>query len=148
MPYYYVWLTLAVIFIIIEIFSAGFFYACFAVGALAAWVTSLVTGSIIWQIVIFCIVSVALIPVSRIFARRVTDHSVPQAGVDALIGLTGVVTENIRPAEDVGKVRVDNQGWRAVATEDIDAGTKIRVTAIKGARLVVETVDEKGVNDE
>ena len=148
MPYFYVWLTLAVIFIIVEIFTAGFFYACFAVGALAAWVTSLITGSVVWQVVIFCLVSVGLIPVSRTFARRVTDHSVPQAGVDALIGLTGVVTENIRPADDVGKVRVDNQGWRAVASEDIDAGAKIRVTAVKGARLVVEMVDEKGADDE
>lgn len=148
MPYHYVWLTLAVIFIIIEIFSAGFFYACFAVGALAAWLTSLLTGSVVWQVVVFCAVSVALIPASRIFARRVTDHSVPQAGVDALIGLTGVVTESIRPADDVGKVRVDNQSWRAAASEDIDAGAKIRVTAVRGARLVVEKVGEKGVNNE
>lgn len=148
MPYHYVWLTLAVIFIIIEIFTAGFFYACFAVGALAAWVTSLITGSVVWQVVVFCLVSVALIPVSRIFARRVTDHSVPQAGVDALIGLTGVVTENIRPADDVGKVRVDNQSWRAMASVDIDAGAKITVKAVRGARLVVETVDEKGANNE
>jgi membrane protein implicated in regulation of membrane protease activity len=148
MPYHYVWLTLAVIFIIIEIFTAGFFYACFAVGAMAAWVTSLITGSVVWQVVVFCAVSVALIPVSRVFARRVTDHSVPQAGVDALIGLTGVVTESIRPADDVGKVRVDNQSWRAVAAVDIDVGAKIMVTAIQGARLVVETVGEKGANHE
>jgi membrane protein implicated in regulation of membrane protease activity len=148
MAYHYVWLTLAVIFIIIEIFTAGFFYACFAVGALAAWVTSLITGNVVWQVVIFCLVSVGLIPVSRVFARRVTDHSVPQAGVDALIGLTGVVTENIRPSDDVGKVRVDNQSWRAMASEDIDAGEEIRVTAVRGARLVVEKAGEKGVSNE
>jgi membrane protein implicated in regulation of membrane protease activity len=148
MAYHYVWLTLAVIFILVEIFTAGFFYACFAVGALAAWVISLITGNVVWQIVVFCAVSVGLIPVSRIFARKVTDHSVPQAGVDALIGMTGVVTENIRPSDDVGKVRVDNQSWRAVASEDIDAGAKIKVTAVRGARLVVQTAGEKGVSNE
>jgi membrane protein implicated in regulation of membrane protease activity len=106
---YYVWLIIAVLFIIVEIFAAGFFYACFAVGALAAWASSLITANPIWQIIIFCAVSVGLIPVSRIFARKVTDESVPQAGADALVGLNGIVTEAIRPADDAGKMRADGQ---------------------------------------
>ncbi len=146
MPFY-VWLIIAIVFIIVEIFAAGFFYACFAVGALAAWASSLITGNPIWQIVIFCAVSVGLIPVSRIFARKITDESVPQAGADALVGLTGIVTEAIRPAEDAGRVRIDGQNWRVLAAEDIEAGVEIKVTAVRGARLTVETVDAKGGNN-
>ena len=146
MPFY-VWLIIAIAFIIVEIFAAGFFYACFAMGALAAWVSSLITGNPIWQIVVFCVVSIGLIPVSRVFARRVTDESVPQAGADALVGLTGIVTETIRPADDVGKVRVDGQSWRALAEDDIETGVKIKVTAVRGARLMVEAVDRKGENN-
>jgi len=77
MPFY-AWLIIAVIFTIIEIFTAGFFYACFAAGAIVAWASSLVTGSALWQIIVFCVVSVGLIPITRIFARRVTDESVPR----------------------------------------------------------------------
>ena len=94
---YYIWLILAVLFVVVEIFTAGFFYACFAAGALSAMVTGFITRAIlgasayglVWQIVVFCVVSVALIPVSRTFARRISDNSVPQAGADALIGLQG-----------------------------------------------------------
>jgi membrane protein implicated in regulation of membrane protease activity len=88
-----------------------------------------------------------LIPVSRIFARKVTDESVPQAGADALVGLTGIVTEAIRPADDTGKVRVDGQNWRAVASEDIEAGTEIKVMALRGARRRVKTIDAKRGNN-
>jgi membrane protein implicated in regulation of membrane protease activity len=88
---FYIWLILAVLFVIVEIFTAGFFYACFAAGALCAMITGFVTDAalgnseygLVWQIVVFCVVSVILIPVSRSFARRVSDTSVPQAGVDA-----------------------------------------------------------------
>ena len=146
MPFY-VWLIVAVVFIIVEIFAAGFFYACFTLGALAAWASSLITGNPIWQIVIFCVVSIGLIPVSRIFARKITDESVPQAGADALVGLSGIVTEAIRPAEDTGRVRVDGQNWLAVGAEDIEVGAKIKVTALRGARLTVEAIDAKGGNN-
>ena len=144
---YYIWLIIAVLFILVEIFAAGFFYACFAIGALVASASGLITGNPIWQIVIFCVVSVGLIPVSRIFARKVTDESVPQAGADALVGLTGFVTEAIRPADDAGNVRVDGQNWRAVASEDIEVGAKIKVIALRGARLTVEAIDAKGGNN-
>ena len=143
MPYY-VWLIIAVLFITVEIFSVGLFYVCFAAGALAGMITGFITGSIVWQIVVFCVVSVALIPISRIFARRVTDDSVRQAGADALIGMTGMVTEAIRPTENVGKVTVDGQNWRADSSADIERGTKIRVTAVKGAKLIVNVLDNNG----
>ena len=146
MPFY-VWLIIAVAFIIVEIFATGFFYACFAVGALAAWASTLITGNPIWQIVVFCVVSIGLIPVSRVFARKVTDESVPQAGADALVGLTGIVTEAIKPADDVGKVRVDGQSWRAMAADDIEVGARIKVTAVRGARLIVEAIEVKGGNN-
>jgi inner membrane protein len=88
-------------------------------------------------------VSVGLIPVTRLFARRVTDESIPQGGADALIGLQGVVLEDIIPHENLGKVRVDNQEWRASAEDDIKAGSKIKVVAVKGATLIVETISRK-----
>jgi len=142
MPFY-VWLTLAIIFTLIEIFTSGFFYACFAAGALAAWAVNLVTPSPAWQIMVFCLVSVGLIPLTRTFARRVTDESIPQAGADALIGIQGIVLEAINSHENLGKVRVENQEWRASASADIGVGSKIKVIAVKGATLLVEPVSGK-----
>ena len=146
---YYIWLILAVLFVVVEIFTAGFFYACFAVGALSAMVTGFITKAalgasaygLVWQIVVFCVISVALIPVSKTFARRISDNSVPQAGADALIGLQGTVIETINPVEDVGKVKVDGQVWRAVAPEIIDSGSTVKVTDVRGAKLTVEKVN-------
>jgi len=153
---YYIWLILAVLFILVEIFTAGFFYACFAVGALSAMVTGFITNGflgaspygLVWQIVVFCIVSVVLIPISRIFAGRIADKSVPQAGADALIGLNGVVTETIDPAEDVGKVKVDGQVWRANASGIIEKGSAIKVTDVRGAKLTVEEMNKQGGNND
>lgn len=152
---YYIWLILAVLFVVVEIFTAGFFYACFAVGALSAMVTGFITkgmlGSspygLVWQIVVFCVVSVALIPVSRIFARKISDDTVPQAGADALVGLIGIVTETVNPAEDVGKVKVDGQVWRANAAGVIEKGSSVKVVDVRGAKLTIEEIDKQGGNN-
>jgi membrane protein implicated in regulation of membrane protease activity len=139
---YYVWLIIAVLFLIVEIFTAGFFFACFVVGALGALVTGWLGGNYVWQIIAFCVVSVALIPVSRIIARRVSDDSVPQAGADALIGLTGIVTDSIIPDRDLGKVLVDGQPWRATASGNIDKDARVKVVNVRGAKLIVEVIQQ------
>lgn len=149
---YYIWLILAVLFIIVEIFTAGFFYACFAVGALAAMITGFMTNSLmegspyglVWQIVIFCVVSIALIPISRNFARRISDSSLPQAGADALIGLEGIVIETIRPAESIGKVKVDGQVWIAAASDIMEKGTAVKIVNVRGVKLEVELTPKNG----
>ena len=147
MPFY-LWLIVAIIFIIFEIFTAGFFYACFGAGALAALVTALVTDSIIWQIVIFCVVSVVLIPATRSLAKKIGDDSVPQAGADALIGLNGIVTETIKTTGETGMVKVDGQSWRANADSVITEGAEIKVINVRGAKLIVEEVVKQGGSDD
>jgi len=142
MPFY-VWLTIAVIFTIVEIFTAGFFYACFAAGAVAAWITTIFTGNGIIQILVFCLVSVGLIPLTRSFARRVTDESVPQAGADALVGAIVVVTETIKSDHEQGKVLIQGQEWIAESSQAIAKGAKARIASVKGARLVIKPLDKE-----
>ena len=141
---WYLWLIVAIIFIIVEIFTAGFFYACFGAGALAAMITAYFTGSIVWQIVVFCVVSVILIPMTRSLARKISDDSVPQAGADALIGMTGLVTETVKLSEESGMVRVDGQNWRANADSEIAEGESVKVIDVRGAKLIVKVVVKQG----
>lgn len=143
MPFY-LWLIVAIIFIIVEIFTAGFFYACFGAGALAAMITAYFTQNIIWQIGVFCVVSVALIPATRSLAKKISDDSVPQAGADALIGMTGLVTKAIKPTDATGMVRVDGQRWRANAINEVAEGAQIKVIDVRGAKLIVEEVVKQG----
>jgi membrane protein implicated in regulation of membrane protease activity len=48
----------------------------------------------------------------------------------------------IDPDKDIGQVRVDGQVWQAVAPEIINAGEKIVVTEVRGARLYVTKLNK------
>jgi len=64
------WIAIAVIFLILEIASFSFFYACFALGAILAGVSTFLTDAVTLQALIFMIFSVVLIPPSRPLARK------------------------------------------------------------------------------
>ncbi|MCD6162623.1 MAG: NfeD family protein [candidate division Zixibacteria bacterium] len=137
----YIWLILAAILIVIEIFTAGFFIACFALGALVAAGIAYVSPSMGYQAAGFVIVSVIAIPISRILAKRFAEDQTPQAGVDALIGKTAVVIEDIVPISQKGQVKIEGESWRALASDEIKVGETVKIIEVKGTMLKVQKLE-------
>lgn len=133
----YLWLAAMVIFLIVEIMTPGLVFACFAVGALGAAATSLVTDSYLIQLAVFAFSTIVLIPLTRPLAKKITKESPQKSNVDAMVGKSGLVVKAIDPVAEAGQVRVGGQVWQAVATEPIDEGAQITVDKVQGARLYV-----------
>ena len=70
--------------------------------------------------------------------RRMRREKV-QTGVENLIGATGEVTEELAPS---GKVRVLGELWQARSSSKLPPGSRVRVVAVRGLILEVETADE------
>ncbi|TET68322.1 MAG: hypothetical protein E3J45_03470 [Candidatus Zixiibacteriota bacterium] len=74
------WIAIAVIFLILEVASFSFFYACFVLGAILAGVSAFFTDSATLQALIFVILSVVLLPLSRPLARAVIRSGADMGG--------------------------------------------------------------------
>lgn len=140
--YWWAWMILAALFIVGEIFTAGFFLLPIGIGAAAAGLVALLGGNTIWQLVVFVVASFILFLVSRRFAQRVTKEQPPGIGADRFIGQKCVVLEAINNLEDTGRVRMGKEEWRAESAGDgqIDRGTEVTVVRLSGTHLVVEPV--------
>ena len=55
-------------------------------------------------------------------------------GSEGMLGMTGVVISDCRPA---GQVNVKGQLWNALCAEGASTGEKVRVTGVDGLRLTV-----------
>ncbi|MGN0681833.1 MAG: NfeD family protein [Candidatus Fimisoma sp.] len=133
-----IWLALAVIFLIIEAITVGLATIWFAAGAFAAFVLSLLNVPVLAQVVIFLAVSCCLLVFTRkIFVEKLRTGS-ESTNVDALIGETGIVTEEIRPLT-VGQVKINGQIWSALGKDDetIEKDRLVKVIAIEGVKLIV-----------
>lgn len=134
---FWIWLAVAAIFLIIELSTPSLVFASFVAGALGAAIAALLNASYLWQGAVFAVISILLIPLTRPLAARITKSNARKTNVDALVDSHGIVIKKIDPDNDIGQVRVEGQVWQAVAPEAIDAGEKIIVNEVRGARLYV-----------
>ncbi len=137
---WWIWMVIAAIFVISEIFTAGFFILWFGIGAAIAGILALLGVGTVWQWVAFVIISGVLFAVSRRFAERFSKKQPPGVGADRFIGKIGVVLEDINNIKNSGRVRIDKDEWRADSdTEEvITKGTRVIVTGLDGTHLVVK----------
>lgn len=139
MNVWWIWMILAALFIIAEIFTAAFFLLWFGVGAAVAGILTAMGVGVAWQLGVFIVVSFALFAASRKFADRFTKAQPPGIGADRFIGEQCVVLEEIDNAKNTGRVRMDREEWRAESeTGDILVpGERVIVRRISGTHLVV-----------
>ncbi|MDE6235068.1 MAG: NfeD family protein [Muribaculaceae bacterium] len=138
------WLIIAIIFFVTELFSQSVWALCVALGALAAMICSMADLSVVWQgtsLVAVCLLAyIALLPwLKRVYMR----NSRPIAtGMDALIGRRGFLIEEVAPGR-LGRVRIDGDNWQVRAAEEkisIPAGTEVKVLAYDSIILTVTPV--------
>jgi membrane protein implicated in regulation of membrane protease activity len=142
--YWWIWMIIAAFFIVSEIFTAGFFLLCFGIGAAAAGLIALIGSGMLWQLVVFVIVSFVTFAASRKFANRISKEQPPGIGADRFIGKECVVLVDINNQDNTGRVRLGTEEWRATsdAGDIIAKGTKVVVKSLSGTRLVVGPIAE------
>ena len=137
-----IWILIALVFFIIEIATTGFAIICFSIGAIIAAIAAIAGCGITFQIIWFSIGSfVAFITVRPILLRYFHNKKceVP-TNTDALIGRTAIVSEDIDPSTNKGRVAIDGDDWKAVSDDGqpIPTGHKVTITAINSIILTVK----------
>lgn len=141
---WWIWMIIAAIFVVGEIFTAGFFLLWFGVGAAVAGILAIFGLGIGWQLGAFAVVSGVLFVVSRRFAERVSKRQPAGVGSDRFVGLKGIVLEEIDNDRNTGRVRLKKEEWRSDSEngEIIPIGKRVRVVRMDGTHLVVRTIKE------
>jgi membrane protein implicated in regulation of membrane protease activity len=138
----WLWTIFAVARGIGEIFTAGFFLLPFAIGGGAAAILAWVGAPVLAQWLVFFGVSLFALAFLRRFIERQDEGEQPRVGANRWVGSEGIVLEGIDPRSGAGMVRILNEEWRATALGNIPAGTRIVVTDVEGARLMVEQLED------
>ena len=136
------WMILAAVFIVGEIFTAGFFILWFGVGAAVAGVLAIFDLGFGWQLGAFVVVSLALVLASRKFANRITKEQPPGIGANRFVGKTAIVIQEINNDKGTGRIRMQGEEWRAESEDGsiIPADTRVQTVKVDGTHLIVKTL--------
>ncbi|MEA3422214.1 MAG: NfeD family protein [Bacillota bacterium] len=136
-----IWVTLIIVFIIIEAVSLGLVSIWFAFGALIALISSYFIDSIIIQITLFVFASVILLYFTKPIVQKYLKAGRERTNVDSLIDEKGLVVKDIKKHQ-TGHVKVKGQIWTAYSDEDIDNGVEIVIEKVEGVKLKVRKDDK------
>lgn len=132
-----IWLILVLLFVIIEALTVNLVIIWAAIGALFALAASYLTDNMGIQIMVFFIVTViALILTRKIVKSKIDPKKIP-TNLDSVIGKIGIVTKD-------GRVKIMGKDWAAISLDDnkIEEGKKVEVLEIKGVKLIVREVEK------
>lgn len=132
-----VWLIIAVALAVIELVTINLVCVWFVVSAVAAIFVSLATDSIVIQLAVFVIAGVVLMLLTRPMLMRKLSKSNEKTNLDRVVGMQGIVTENIEPLK-VGEVKVDGKLWSAVSDILIEKDEVVEIVSIDGVKLNVK----------
>lgn len=135
------WVIAAAVLAVAEMVTAGFFMLPFAVGAIGAAVAAFLDAGEAVQLAVFLAVSVVALVLLQLFVKR-GDQKQHNVGANRFVGQRARVVETVDPDHGTGQVKMDSETWRATADRgSIPEGAAVRVTGVRGTRLVVEPIE-------
>lgn len=139
-----VWLVLLAVFILVEIATLGLVTIWFAGGALVAFLVAVVTESVLIQIFVFLAVSFLLLFFTRPIALKRFNNRRTKTNAEGLVGEYCKVTETIDNFNETGTVMLNGLEWTARSKDNVKiaVGTKVKVSAIDGVKVIVEEEKE------
>lgn len=141
---WYWWVAIMLALVAIEAMTLDLVLFMFAGGALGAAVVAAAGGDLVWQVVVFAIVSTILLAALRPFmlkSLRKRGENLPETNAAALVGREAIVVDDV--SEHAGLVKLAGEVWSARTEGDavIAAGTEVRVVRIAGAIAIVTHSD-------
>lgn len=139
MSIWIIWLSVAALLLIIEVFTQMFWTLCLSVGCIGALVGNLLGVGTAWELIILAVCSILayafLAPVFQRWHDRQMEKTgrKDRTGMEALLGRCALVTAEIKPGE-TGRARIDGDSWQVVSPGTAE-------TIRKGAEVVVEGYD-------
>ena len=131
------WFIAFVILLLIELVTVNLVTIWFAIGAVAAIITTIFTDSILIQCIVFTVVSVISLLITRPLFKKFKLFGVTPTNSDRVIGKVGEVTKRIGKNK-YGEVKVYGNTWTASSDKAIKVGERVKVLSIDGVKLVVE----------
>ena len=140
-----IWIVLLVLFLILEAATVQLVSAWFALGALCALLANLCGVGVIWQIVLFLIVSAIFLIATRPLVKKMTATKIQKTNADRCIGAEAVVLEEINNLKSTGLVKAMGNTWTARAEDGsvIPKDAVVIVRKMDGVKLIVSQQSEK-----
>ena len=144
MEAWHIWVIIALVFVIIEIFTTGFAVMCISFGCLFGAAVSLFELDVKWQLLAFAVGTVLAFLTVRplVYKFFYKKGQEVKTNAEALVGRRAIVTERVGDEMHPGRVKVDGDDWKAISldAEPIEVGDTVEIMAINSIIVTVKKI--------
>lgn len=137
-----VWICVTLLSIGIELLTPSALVSIwFAIGGIVALILEMLNLPLSSQVIAFLGVSIISMLVVRPIATRYLRGNIVATNADRVVGSIGKVTKTIEE-DSWGEVYINATYWSAVEVDNqiVQKGSKVKILAIEGAKLIVKTI--------
>ena len=138
---YWIWIWVAVVAVslIVEFITMEMVSLWTAIGGLIALILSALGAQYEIQLVVFFVVSIALLlSLRKISIKYLLKNSESKSiGNNALIGSTHTLISGISK-DTLGSIKINGVVWSVASNEEIPAGSEVIIKEIKGNKFIVQ----------
>ena len=134
----WIWVGVIILSIVLEVVTDQLVAIWFVPGAIVSIILDFCSVDIVWQVLVFLLLSAVGIIVSQKFLRKFISP-VTKTNIDTIIGEKCVVTEKIDNFSGVGQAKVKGQIWSARGVDEdsvYEVGDILTIVAIEGVKLI------------
>jgi membrane protein implicated in regulation of membrane protease activity len=144
---WHIWIIIAVLLFILEIFTPAFLAACLAIGCLFAGIFASMDFGVKIQLLAFSIGTIISFFGVRPFILKYghKKNGDLKTNVDALVGKIGKVTITIDNFQNQGRVTVEGDDWKAESenNEILNAGERVKIMKVDSTILTVKLIKKE-----
>lgn len=139
-----IWASVFILCIIIEMITLGLTTIWFAGGAIIASIMALFDCSLTSEIIIFALVSFALLFTTRPIAKKYLNPHTEKTNIESYIGEKVIVTATIDNMNSMGQVKINGVEWTARNIDDeiLPVGTEVTIQQVSGVKLIVKKLQQ------
>lgn len=134
------------VFLIIEVATAGALVSIwFCIGALGALGVAYFGGGIIFQILVFTVVSLSFLFATKPLIKRYVKPKKSATNADRILHEKGIVEEEINNVKGEGVILVGGKTWTARNLDSekiVPKGAEVTVEEIQGVKAIVKIIEE------
>lgn len=141
----WIWLSIFVLAVVFEAMTQDLVSIWFSIAAL---VTLCICNTIPYyiEIVIFCVLSLVTLLLTRPLVKRIMDRAVRHTNVDEIIGKRVVMLKKVTKYE-VGEAKINGLIYSVALPEDVNYEIEkdeiVEIIAIRGNKVIVRAIEKE-----
>jgi membrane protein implicated in regulation of membrane protease activity len=140
------WGVLIIVSLIVELITEELTIIWGTIGAIFSFLAAIFKAEIWLQLLIFIVFTTLTIIIFRPIIKKIAKKEMVRTNADRIIGMVAVVTEPFKNNE-VGRVVVNGQSWRATSTsfQEFFEGEKVQVEGISGTKVIISKINNEKI---